>query len=44
VKERDAIDVLEQIDGLVARLKKAHPERLAAARERIAHALSVEEG
>jgi hypothetical protein len=44
VKERDAIDVLEQIDGLVARLKKAHPERLAAARERIAHALSVDEG
>lgn len=42
VKERDAIDVLEQIDGLLARLKKAHPERLAAARERITHALEAD--
>jgi hypothetical protein len=42
VKEQDAIDALEQIDALLARLKKAHPERLAAARQRIAHALAVE--
>jgi hypothetical protein len=42
VKEQDAIDALEQIDSLLARLKKAHPERLAAARRRIAHALAVE--
>src|SRR4249920_969402 len=28
VKERDAIDALEQIDGLLARLKKTHPERV----------------
>jgi hypothetical protein len=39
VKEQDAMDALEQIDALLARLKKAHPERLAAARQRIAHAL-----
>ena len=44
VKEGDAIDALEQIDSLLARLKKAHPERLAAARQRIAHALAVEPG
>lgn len=44
VKEHDAIDALEQIDSLLARLKKTHPERLAAARRRIAHALSVDEG
>jgi hypothetical protein len=44
LKEHDAIDVLEQIDGLLARLKKTHPERLAAARQRIAHALSVDGG
>jgi hypothetical protein len=44
VKERDAIDVLEQIDSLLARLKKTHPERLAAARQRIAHALAVDAG
>jgi hypothetical protein len=42
VKEQDAMDALEQIDALLARLKKAHPERLAAARQRIAHALAVE--
>jgi hypothetical protein len=42
VKEQDAIDALEQIDALLARLKKAHPERLAAARQRIAHALAVD--
>ena len=39
VKERDAIDALEQIDGLLARLKKTHPERVAVARQRIARAL-----
>ncbi len=44
VKEHDAIDALEQIDSLLARLKKTHPERLAAARRRIAHALAVDEG
>ncbi len=44
VKEQDAIDALEQIDSLLARLKKTHPERLAAARRRIAHALPVDEG
>jgi hypothetical protein len=44
VKEHDAIDVLEQIDSLLARLKKTHPQRLAAARRRIAHALAVDEG
>lgn len=44
VKEQDAIDALEQIDSLLARLKKTHPERLAAARRRIAHALPVGEG
>jgi hypothetical protein len=43
VKEQDAMDALEQIDALLARLKKAHPERLAAARQRIAHALAVDE-
>jgi hypothetical protein len=42
VKEQDAIDALEQIDALLARLKEAHPERLAAARQRIAHALAVD--
>jgi hypothetical protein len=42
VKEQDAMDALEQIDALLARLKKAHPERLAAARQRIAHVLAVE--
>jgi hypothetical protein len=42
VKEQDAMDALEQIDALLARLKKAHPERLAAARQRIAHALAVD--
>jgi len=40
IKERDAIDVLEQIDSLLTRLKETHPERLAAARRRIAHALA----
>lgn len=44
VKEQDAIDALEQIDALLARLKKAHPERLAAARQRIAHALAIDPG
>jgi hypothetical protein len=44
VKETDAIDALEQIDALLARLKKTHPERLAAARQRIAHALAVDPG
>lgn len=44
LKEQDAIDTLEQIDTLLARLKKTHPERLAAARQRIAHALAVDEG
>ena len=44
VKEQDAIDALEQIDTLLARLKKTHPERLAAARQRIAHALAVDPG
>ncbi|HEY0823683.1 MAG TPA: hypothetical protein VGD76_07845 [Ramlibacter sp.] len=44
VKEHDAIDALEQIDSLLARLKKTHPERLAAARRRIAHALAADEG
>ena len=42
VKERDAIDALEQIDGLLARLKKKHPERVAAARQRIARALETD--
>lgn len=42
VKETDAIDALEQIDALLARLKKSHPERLAAARQRIARALAVD--
>ncbi|MBC5786086.1 hypothetical protein H8N03_24320 [Ramlibacter sp. USB13] len=41
VKDRDAIDVLEQIDGLLARLEKTHPERLAAARQRIASTLEA---
>jgi hypothetical protein len=41
VKERDAIDVLEQIDGLLARLEKTHPERLAAARQRMAATLDA---
>jgi hypothetical protein len=40
IKERDAIDVLEQIDSLLTRLKETHPERLAAARQRIARALA----
>jgi hypothetical protein len=40
VKQRDAIDVLEQIDGLLARLKQTHPERLESARQRIANALA----
>jgi hypothetical protein len=44
VKERDAIDALEQIDSLLARLEKTHPERLAAARQRIADALPVARG
>jgi hypothetical protein len=44
VKETDAIDALEQIDALLARLKKSHPERLAAARQRIARALAVDGG
>ena len=44
VKEQDGIDALEQIDALLARLKKAHPERLAAARQRIAHALAIDPG
>jgi hypothetical protein len=42
VKDRDAIDVLEQIDSLLTRLKETHPERLAAARQRIAHALAAD--
>jgi hypothetical protein len=42
LKERDAIDVLEQIDSLLTRLKKAHPERLAAARQRIARSLAAD--
>ena len=42
VKERDAIDALEQIDALLARLKKTHPERVAAARQRIARALETD--
>jgi hypothetical protein len=41
VKEHDAIDALEQIDALLERLKKTHPERLVAARQRIAHALAA---
>lgn len=40
LKEDDAVDTLEQIDSLLARLKKTHPERLAAARQRIARALT----
>ena len=44
VKERDAIDVLEQIDGLLARLQKTHPERLAVARQRIVSALDAAHG
>ena len=44
VKEQDAIDALEQIDALLARLKKVHPERLAAARRRMAQALAVDQG
>ena len=40
LKEEDAVDTLEQIDSLLARLRKNHPERLAAARQRIAHALA----
>ena len=40
IKERDAIDTLEQIDALLARLQKTHPERLAAARQRIAQTLA----
>jgi len=44
LKERDAADLLEQIDGLLERLKKAHPERLAAARERVALALAADAG
>jgi hypothetical protein len=43
VKEHDAIDVLEQIDSLLERLKKTHPERLAAARQRITRALGPAE-
>lgn len=44
LKEQDAIDTLEQIDALLARLEKAHPQRLAQARQRIAHALAAEPG
>lgn len=44
IKERDAVDALEQIDSLLERLKKAHPERLAAARRRIARTLAAAEG
>lgn len=44
LKEQDAVDALAQIEALLARLKKTHPERLAAARRRIAHALAVDEG
>ena len=44
VKETDAIDALEQIDALLARLKKSPPERLAAARQRIARARAVDGG
>jgi hypothetical protein len=42
LKEDDAMDTLEQIDSLLQRLKNKHPERLAAARQRIAHALAAE--
>lgn len=42
VKEQDAIDALEQIDGLLSRLAKAHPQRLDAARRRIARTLAAE--
>ena len=42
VKEHDAIDVLEQIDSLLERLKTTHPERQAAARQRIARALAAD--
>jgi hypothetical protein len=42
LKERDAIDTLEQIDSLLTRLKTTHPERLAAARQRIARALAAD--
>lgn len=43
LKDDDALDALEQIESQLARLKKKHPERLAAARERIARALAAGE-
>jgi len=44
VKDRDAMDALEQIDALLARLQKTHPERMAAARRRIARSLAADGG
>lgn len=43
LKEQDAVDALAQIEALLVRLKKTHPERMAAARRRIARALAVDE-
>lgn len=41
LKDEDAMDTLEQLDALLARLKKNHPEKLAAARQRLVHALAA---